>query len=189
MNMKNGIILLLVGIGIAISPTLLLQARDSLPSAQRDCSSCPSFGVQRFEKRKAPPFSLKGLDGKKITLKDLNGKPVILTFWATWCSPCKEELPALEKFAVGKKGQLTIIAMAIDGENKKKVQLFVEGNKINLTVLLDEKEQTARMYRVRAVPTTFLIDREGMMLGAIIGQRDWSVPEAWSAIKELFDLH
>jgi thioredoxin-related protein len=56
-------------------------------------------------------------------------------------------------------------------------------------VLLDEKEQTARMYRVRAVPTTFLIDREGMMIGAITGQRDWSVPEAWSAIKELFDLH
>ena len=182
-------IILLVVIGITTFLLVLLQTRTSFPSNERNCPSCETFGIQRFKKMKAPSFSLKGLGGDKITLKELKGKPIILIFWATWCSPCKEELPTLRKFAEGKEDQLGILTIAIDGENKKKVQRFVEENKINLAVLLDEKEEIARTYRVRMVPTTFLIDRDGMMMGAITGQRDWSLPEAWSAIKELFDLH
>jgi peroxiredoxin len=187
-NVKKRIILLVM-FGITIFPISILQAGDSLASDERNCPACPSFGVQRLEKKKAPSFSLKGLDGNKIALKDLKGKPIIVTFWATWCSPCKEELPTLEKFVEGKREQLAIVTMAIDGENEKKVRRFVEENKISLVVLLDEKEQTARTYRIRMVPTTLLIDREGMMIGTITGQRDWSVPEAWSAVKELFALH
>jgi thiol-disulfide isomerase/thioredoxin len=182
-------IILLVAIGIIFSPILILQAGDSFPSDEGNCPSCPSFGIQRFEKVKASSFSLKGLEGSKVALKALKGKPIILTFWATWCSPCKEELPTLEKFAEGKKDQLGILTVAIDGDNREKVQRFVKENKINLAVLLDEKGETARSYRIRMIPTTFLIDRDGMMIGAITGQRDWSLPEAWSAIKELFDLH
>lgn len=182
-------IILLVMIGITTFLLPLLQTRTSFPSDERNCPSCASFGIQRFEKMKAPSFSLKGWGGDKVTLKELKGKPIILTFWATWCSPCKEELPTLKKFAGGKKDQLGILTIAIDGENKKKVQRFVEENKIDLAVLLDENGETARSYRIRMIPTTFLINRDGMMIGAITGQRDWSLPEAWSAIKELFDLH
>ena len=178
-----------VAIGTVILLISILRARDSFPSDEQNCPSCPSFGVQRLEKMKAPPFSLKGLDGKKVVLKDLKGMPIILTFWATWCSPCKEELPTLGRFAEGKKDQLTILTMAIDGEDKKKVRRFIEENRINLTVLLDEKEQTARTYKVRMVPTSFVINRDGMMIGVIMGQRDWSVPEAWTTIKELFGFH
>ena len=186
--MKKKIILLVV-IGITTFLLPLLQTRTSFPSDERNCPSCASFGIQKFEKMKAPSFSLKGLRGDKVTLKELKGKPIILTFWATWCSPCEEELPTLIKFAEGKKDQLGILTIAIDGENKKKVQRFVEENKISLAVLLDEKGETTRSYRIRMIPTTILIDRDGMMIGAITGQRDWSLPEAWSAIEELFDLH
>ena len=186
--MKNRTISL-VAIGIAVALISILQARDSFPWDEQNCPSCDSFGIQRLDKLKAPSFSLKGLDGKKLALKDIKGNPIILTFWATWCTPCREELPTLERFAEGKKDQLTILTMAIDGENKSKVRRFVDENKINLTVLLDEKEQIARTYRVRMVPTTILINREGVMIGAIMGQRDWSVPEAWLAIRELLGLH
>lgn len=179
----------LVATGIAVFLISNLQARDSFPSDEQNCPSCASFGIQRLDKLKAPSFSLKGLDGRKLAFKDIKGNPIILTFWATWCTPCREELPTLERFAEGKKDQFTILTMAIDGENKSKVRRFVDENKINLTVLLDEKEQIARTYGVRMVPTTFLINREGMMIGAIRGQRDWSVPEAWSAIREVFGLH
>ncbi len=186
--MKNRTISL-AAIGIALVLISILQARDSFSSDEQNCASCASFGIQRLDKMKAPSFSLKALDGTKVALKDIKGNPIILTFWATWCTPCKEELPTLARFAAEKKDPLIILTMAIDGENKNKVRRFVEENKINLPVLLDEKEQIARTYGVRMVPTTFLINREGMKIGAIMGQRDWSVPEAWLAIRELFELH
>jgi thiol-disulfide isomerase/thioredoxin len=185
--MRKMIVLILVT-GITAFSGSLLQAGMPTLSDQGNCPSCASFGVQRLEKGKSIPFSLKGLDGKQLALRDLKGKPVILTFWATWCSPCKNELPTLEKFADGTKGQLSVLAVAVDGENRKKVQRFVEENKISLPVLLDEREQTAHAYRVRGIPTTFLIDENGMMIGAVMGQRDWSVPEARSAVRELFGL-
>ena len=149
-----------------------------------------SFGIQKFrEKREAPPFSLKTLEGNQITLANLKGKPTLLTFWASYCGSCKEEMPIIEKFSVGKRDHLNIFTMVIDGENEKRVQRFVKGSKITLPVILDLKERIARMYGVRMVPTTLLIDREGIILGMIVGERDWSLPEVWPAIKEVFNLH
>jgi peroxiredoxin len=94
----------------------------------------------------------------------------------------------LEKTLTGKRDQLTILLLAIDGEKDKRVERFVKESKITLPVLLDPKEKIARTYGVKFIPAAFLIDREGMMVGAIIGERDWSLPAAWSAIRELFGL-
>lgn len=151
---------------------------------------CQSFGIQKFqEKKEAPPFSLRGLDEKAIALSDFKGKPVIITFWATWCDSCKEELPVFEKFSVGKKDQLAILLIAIDGERKKKVQKIVNENKLTLPVLLLLKEKVMDQYGVRGVvPLTFLVDQKGILVGKIVGPRDWCSPEAWSCLKELFEL-
>jgi len=149
-----------------------------------------SFGIQKFrEKKEAPPFSLKTLDGNQITLANLKGKPTLLTVWASFCGSCKEEMPLIEKFSVGKRDLLNIFTMVIDGENEKRVQRFVKGSKMTLPVILDLKERVARSYGVRMVPTTLLIDRDGMILGAIVGERDWSLPEVWPAIREVFNIH
>ncbi len=161
----------------------------SLLSAQTDCPSCSTFGVQRFpEKKTAPPFSLKLTDGKQANLGDFKGKPVMFTFWASWCESCKEEIPLIEKFSQERKDLLTVFLVAIDGENEKRVQRIIKDKKITLPVLMDVKEKIARSYGIRMVPTTFLINPEGMMVGMIVGQRDWDVPEAWSAMKEIFGL-
>jgi thiol-disulfide isomerase/thioredoxin len=109
-------------------------------------------------------------------------------FWASWCSACKEEIALFEKFSQGKKDQLTMYLIPIDGERESRVRRLIKEMKITLPVLLDVKEKMARTYGVRMVPTTFLINREGFMVGMIVGQRDWSSPEAWSAVKELFSL-
>jgi len=152
--------------------------------------SVPSFGIQRFnEKREAPPFSLKTLNGSQVSLGDFKGKPILLKFWATWCPSCVEELPQMEKFSEGKRDQLCILMPAIDGEKEKRVQNVVKKHKVTLPVLLDVKEKIARTYKVTFIPVAFLIDREGMIVGMIVGERDWSSPEAWSAIKEVLDLH
>jgi peroxiredoxin len=181
------ILLIMVGGNAFLIPPL--QGETSASSVQPDCPSCLSFGIQRFqEKKEAPHFSLKCLDGNTITLKDFKGKPVLLKFWATWCPTCKEELPVLEKFSTGKRDQLTIFLLAIDGEKEKRVQRFIKESKITLPVLLDPKEKIARTYGVKFIPAAFLVDREGMIIGAIVGERDWSSPAAWSAIKELLCL-
>jgi len=84
---------------------------------------------------------------------------------------------------------LALLLIAIDGERKKTVQKIVEENKITLPVLLLLKEKVMDQYGVRGwVPQTFLINQEGMLVGKIMGERNWSSPEAWSCLKELFNL-
>jgi thiol-disulfide isomerase/thioredoxin len=191
MEMKRRIVLLL-SIMMGITPFLIpfFEIGRAASTSQPEYPFCNSFGIQRFQERKeAPAFSLKGLDGKPIALSDFRGKPVLITFWATWCTSCKEEIPLLEKFSQGKRDQLTILLIAIDGERKSAVQKIVNENKVTLPVLLLLKEKVMDQYGVRGwVPLTFLVDQEGMLIGKIVGQRDWCSAEAWSCMKELFSL-
>ena len=95
----------------------------------------------------------------------------------------------MNKFCVGKEDQLVWLLIVIDGERKKAAQKIVNQNKITLPVLLLLKEKAMDQYGVRGwVPQTFIIDREGRLLGKIVGPRDWCSPEAWSCLKELLEL-
>jgi thiol-disulfide isomerase/thioredoxin len=191
MEMKRRIVLLLsIMMGITTFLIPFFEIGRAASTSQPEYPFCNSFGIQRFqEKKEAPAFSLKGLDGKPIALSDFRGKPVLITFWATWCTSCKEEIPLLEKFSQGKRDQLTILLIAIDGERKRAVQKIVNENKVTLPVLLLLKEKVMDQYGVRGwVPLTFLVDQEGMLIGKIVGQRDWCSAEAWSCMKELFSL-
>lgn len=191
MGMKRKIaLLLLIGMGTAILLYPFFQVGMAASVSQPEYPSCNSFGIQRFQERKqAPAFSLKSLNGEQVSLSSFKGKPVLITFWATWCVSCKEELPVLEKFSVGKRDQLAILLITIDGERKGAVQKIVSQNKITLPVLLLLKEKVMDQYGVRGwVPLTFLVDQEGVLVGKIVGQRDWCTPEAWSCLRELFEL-
>jgi peroxiredoxin len=181
--------LLLTVFGI---PLLLASVRDNVyagPSPTPTCPSCEAFGVQVLETRKdAPLFTLKSSNGTSYSLKDFKGKPVLVLFWATWCPSCCEELPVLDKHFAERQEELVTLLLAIDGEKVKKVRGFIEKNKIKLPVLLDEKEKIARSYGVNFIPAAFLIDREGRVMARIVGERDWSLPVAWSVMKELLSL-
>jgi peroxiredoxin len=190
--MKKGLLfsflLMMLGVDVFFIP--ILRAGGAPPAVHEDCPSCSAFGVQRFpEKKAAPPFSLKGLDGKTSSLSDFKGKPVLLVFWATWCPSCREGITSLEKFSIGKKDQLTILLLAIDGERRKKVERIIKEDHITLPVLLILKEKIMDNYGVRGwIPLTFLIDGEGLMVGKVVGERDWGSPQAWSVLRELFSL-
>ena len=179
---------ILMGMATLLIPCL--QSGRAASPSQPECPSCSSFGVQRpQEKKQAPAFTLNSLDGKQISLSDFKGRPVLITFWATWCESCKEEMPQLEKFSQGKREQLTILFITIDGERKRSAQSIVDKNKITLPVLLLLKEKVMDQYGVRGwVPQTYLVDQEGSLVGKIIGQRDWCSADAWSCMKELFNL-
>jgi thiol-disulfide isomerase/thioredoxin len=153
---------------------------------QSDCPSCPSFGVQRFpEKKEAPPFTLKSLDGNSVDLSQFKGKPLLLFFWGTWCEACKEDIVLLEKFAERSKDCLTVVTVVVDGERDKRARQIVSKLKVTLPVLLILKENVIDTYEVRMIPMAVLVDQGGSIIGKIVGQRDWSGPVASSVTKEL----
>lgn len=114
-------------------------------------------------------FTLEDLNGNKVTLSELKGKKVFLNFWATWCPPCKAEMPDIEKlYQETKDTDLVILAVNV-GEDKKTVQDFIANNKYNFSVLLDVKGEVSRLYQVTGIPTSYFIDTEGYLDDAVVG--------------------
>ncbi|MBY0120524.1 redoxin domain-containing protein [Bacillus sp. S/N-304-OC-R1] len=110
---------------------------------------------------KAPDFELKDLDGKAVRLSDFKGKKVMLNFWATWCPPCKAEMPAMQKFFEESGDEIVILAVNIDPENN--VAGFVKQMGVQFPVLLDKNEQVNSKYKILSIPTTFFIDENGII--------------------------
>jgi thiol-disulfide isomerase/thioredoxin/outer membrane lipoprotein-sorting protein len=120
--------------------------------------------------RVAQDFTLKTLDGAKITLSELRGKVVLLDFWATWCPPCRKELPSIEKLNREYKDK-GLIVLGIDDEDIGTVKGFLKKNEYSLPVLIDVKREVHRMYGARAIPTVIVIDAGGVIQAHYIGGR------------------
>jgi peroxiredoxin len=117
----------------------------------------------------APDFTLQDLSGKKVHLADLKGRVVLLEFWATWCPPCRAEIPAMERLHAqyGSKG-LTVLAIALDEGGWDGVKAFAAERKISYTVLRGSDDVSSK-YMVRLIPSTFLIDKEGNIRKQFMG--------------------
>ena len=136
--------------------------------------------------KKAPDFSLLDLHGKKVALKQFRGKIILLNFWATWCGPCKEEMPFLEILHQQfKEKDFVVVTVSVDYEEAKLVREFVNKQRYTFPVLLDPKCEVLDLFEVKGIPTTFIIDKKGKMLGMAIGPRDWKCQEAISLISML----
>ncbi len=125
----------------------------------------------------APDFELPGLDEKPVRLSDYRGKVVFLNFWATWCKPCREEMPSMEVLYKNfEKDGLVILAVSIDRvTTKKDIPPFVKGMNLTFPVLVDSWGQTDKRYKLMGVPETYIIDQEGVLREKVIGPRDWTV--------------
>lgn len=108
-------------------------------------------------------FVLEDLSGNKVTLSELKGKKVFLNFWATWCPPCKAEMPDMEKLYQETKDSNLVILAVNAGEDKKTVQGFIAKNNYNFSVLLDTDGEVSRLYQVTGIPTSYFIDTEGYL--------------------------
>ncbi len=118
---------------------------------------------------RAPDFTLAALEGDPITLADLQGKALVLNFWATWCQPCRTEMPALERVWNDYREQdLIILAVSLQ-ESSQRVSAFIQEIGLTLPVLLDDTGQVFQSYQVQLYPTTFFIDREGIIRDLIYG--------------------
>jgi len=110
----------------------------------------------------APDFTLTGVTGEPVTLAALRGQPVVLNFWATWCPPCRAELPELQAASERLQGQVAIVGVN-QAEDVERVRTFVADLGLTFTMPLDERGQVSRAYNVRSLPTTFFIDRTGVI--------------------------
>jgi thiol-disulfide isomerase/thioredoxin len=144
-------------------------------------------GIQPIKgTKKVPDVSLEDLQGKKWELKHCKGKVVFLNFWATWCGPCKEEMPSMEELCKQFKNKdFVFLTISVDYAGTKPVKEFIEKNCYTFPVLIDPKGKTLDLFEVRGIPTTFLIDQKGGLIGKAIGPRDWKKPEVVSIVNLL----
>lgn len=122
----------------------------------------------------APDFTLKNLDGALVKLSDVYKQgPVILSFWSTWCKNCPEEMKHFQRFYDQYKEQgLTVLGISIDGtKTVAKVKPWVTGRRLNFPILLDQKGDVMRLYHVKPVPHSFIVDREGQIVYSHVGYR------------------
>ena len=145
------------------------------------------LGVIRLAGYSPPDFTLPTLDGSSIALSDLKGKVVLINFWATWCSPCKEEMPSLERlYRHFKYEKFALLAVDIM-EHPEEVKRFAREYNLSFPILLDRTGDISTKYAANAIPTTYIIDKEGKAVGKAIGPRKWDGDHAKDLIRELLE--
>ena len=137
----------------------------------------------------APDFVLTTLDGREVRLSDYRGHVVFLNFWATWCGPCKVEMPAMERlYREYRRQGFAILALSSDPEGAAVTRPFRDSLGLSFTIAHDPDAVVMRMYGVRTLPHTFLVDRQGVITHQIFGARDWRDPEARDGIQRLLRI-
>ncbi len=137
----------------------------------------------------APATVFSDLDGQARSLADFRGRVVLLNFWATWCAPCIHEMPSLDRLqaSLGPEG-LTVIALSVDRGGAHVVAPFLTRLGIeHLEVFLDPSNETGRSFAVPGLPTTYLIDQGGQIVGALAGPAEWDSPDAKALIRYYLD--
>ncbi len=136
----------------------------------------------------APAFNLSTLEGDKKQLSDYRGKVVLLNFWATWCLPCRDEMPGMQTLYKKYKDRgLMIAAVSADQNNFDNVKSFVNQLSLDFPVLMDPKGDVRNRYEVIGLPMSYLIGRDGKISGRVLGEKEWDSAEAFALIEHLLN--
>jgi thiol-disulfide isomerase/thioredoxin len=133
----------------------------------------------------APPLALKDLAGLRHDLADYRGKVVVVNFWATWCQPCREELPSLERLRDAMRGRPVEVLAVNVAEGESRVKGFLAEVPLRLPVLLDRNGDAQRTWRVRGLPATFLLEPQGSIRFWYLGELDWAQPAVLRTVESL----
>jgi peroxiredoxin len=159
-------------------------------SAQAAEPQQPKLGYQLTalsESLPAPDFTLEDMDKRKFSLKDYRGKVVLLNFWATWCPPCRREMPSLERLHQKFKGKDFVVLALNQMEDGDKVFTFTGDLGVELTfpIIFDKDSSVSRAYGVQGLPTTYVVDKKGNVRFRAIGGREFDHPEVEKQILQL----
>lgn len=186
-GMKRWALVLLLGLVLALPVACRSQAAGTSGTATRAPAStptpCDKCGKDRPRPtptrvhgtavgQEAPELSLPDLEGNTVRLSDYRGRVVLLNFWATWCGPCRVEVPELVSVHESYKERgFTVLAVNL-GESRDRVAAFSAQFQMDFPVLLDPAGQTTRLYPTRGIPTSFLLDGEGVVRRVVVGAMD-----------------
>ena len=132
-----------------------------------------------------PALSLKDLEGNVRSLADYRGTVLLINFWATWCEPCREEMPSMHTLRERLAGRPFEVLVVNHGESATRVRDFLAKEKLQFIALLDPNKDASRAWRVRVLPGSFLVDGEGRARYSVIGELDWATDEALATVRGL----
>jgi thiol-disulfide isomerase/thioredoxin len=132
-------------------------------------------------------FSLPLVGKTSLALRDLRGKVVFLNFWATWCGPCRAEMPSMEALYRRFKDEGFEMVAVNCGESETAAASFVEQYRLSFPAALDPSGQVSGVYGIQALPTTYIIDRDGNILSRVVGSLNWNTPELFAAFEALLN--
>lgn len=134
----------------------------------------------------APDFTFPDLDGRKVSLSEFIGKVVLVNIWATWCPPCRDEMPSMQRLYERFSGEhFEILAVSIDADGREAVAPFMQKMNLTFPALLDPKERIRSLYKITGVPESFIIDRKGTLVQRVVGPLDWATPKVFGLFQEL----
>lgn len=134
-------------------------------------------------------FTLPDLQGRAVQLATLRGKVVFVNVWATWCPPCIEEMPTIQRLheRLYPKG-LEILAVSLDALGAQVVVPFMRSHRLSFAALLDTKSVVQRLYQTAGVPESFIVDKHGLLVEKIVGPRDWAHPQMVASFERLLAM-
>ncbi len=179
-------VILLVAISLISLYLYTLSVKMKKVEEERYKDFFSSLGIQKINPPvKAKDFTLEDLKGSAVSLRDFEGKVIFLNFWATWCPPCRIEMPDMEKLWQKFQDEDFVILAVNLRERKDKVSSFVKENGYTFPVLLDSGGEVANTYGITAIPTTYLLDPRGRTVGKALGARHWASDDAFKLIEHL----
>ena len=176
---RIGLVIALVALAPDSSAAQRSQAATSVDALLK------SIGLSKPAMSSAPDFNLLDTNGSPIGLSGYRGKFVLLNFWATWCGPCKEEMPSMEELSRSFGGQGLAVLAINQRENAALVNKFMKIHGLNFTAPLDTTGRVAGYYRVYGIPVSYVIDRSGQMIGMKSGPMDWAAPAVIDVFRKL----
>ncbi|HEU4684818.1 MAG TPA: TlpA disulfide reductase family protein [Nitrospira sp.] len=172
----------LVWLGVTVIWLTVMAAHAAAPAASDPYAT---LHITRFAVgTPAVSFDLKGLDGS-LASRDLAGKMVLLNFWATWCGPCKEEMPSLARLQNRFDPSLVRVVTVTADHHPSGIKQFLNHLGITLPVLFDDDQEVSRAFMVRGLPTTVLIGPDGHVVGRAVGPRAWDSEESVALVRQI----
>jgi len=155
----------------------IISTKNPIEPARIDNTQLSFLGLEPIGPIEPPPFTLDTIRGGKISLSDYKGKVVFLNFWATWCPPCISELPDMNKVYNELKDEGFVVIALNDYEDPERVRKFLAERKLDFIIPYDQSGHVSESYNAVVLPSTFIIDKNGMAIAKATGLRDWSAPE------------